>query len=461
MRAVAIAAIALVGAVGCSSTDEQPPPVPGEPGGWGPGTAVPSTPHAELRGHYDVRGLIHSHSVYSHDACDGEPREGDENTGPINEPCLDDFRRDMCTVKHDFIMLTDHGTSFGSSEYPDVLLHRAGDELIEHDGLPTGNRAVCADGGSPVTILAGTETGTMPVGIEGHVADEPADRMAVYSAATAEAIDALKAQGAVALVAHTEDWTVEQLTTLPLDGFEMYNVHANLVANPAPLLDFFLKLDAPEELPDPDALLIGAIEEDPRYLETWAAVLAGGIKRVTTMGSDCHRNTFPTLLEDGERVDSYRRCMSWFSNHLLVARESYDDRDLKDALREGRLYGSFDILGYPKGFDFHAEDGGASREMGSEVTVGATLVVVMPEVTDLGADVEPPTLTARILRAETDHWEVVDEADADLSFTTTEPGAYRAEIRMQPRHLRYWLEPYGELADKDFAWVYANPIYVR
>ena len=31
------------------------------------------------------------------------------------------------------------------------------------------------------------------------------------------------------LVAHTEDWTVDQLVNLPLDGFEMYNIHANLL----------------------------------------------------------------------------------------------------------------------------------------------------------------------------------------------------------------------------------------
>ena len=48
-----------------------------------------------------------------------------------------------------------------------------------------------------------------------------------YTDSSSTAIARHKSAGAVVLVAHTEDWTPEQLTTLPLDGFEMYNLHAN------------------------------------------------------------------------------------------------------------------------------------------------------------------------------------------------------------------------------------------
>jgi hypothetical protein len=110
----------LLGAVG-ACTDESVTPAPQEPTGWTPGHHLPSD-HDGPRGLLDVRGLIHAHSVYSHDACDGEPR--DPTTDAINEPCFDDFRRDLCTAGHDFVMLTDHDDSFSRTEYPEVLLYR-------------------------------------------------------------------------------------------------------------------------------------------------------------------------------------------------------------------------------------------------------------------------------------------------------------------------------------------------
>ena len=104
------------------------------------------------RGLVDVRGAIHAHSVYSHDACDGLPR--DEATDAINEPCLDDLRRGLCDARHEFVMLTDHGESFARTEFPDVLLHRAGDTLVERSGAPTANWIACPDG-ARVLVLAG------------------------------------------------------------------------------------------------------------------------------------------------------------------------------------------------------------------------------------------------------------------------------------------------------------------
>ena len=142
-----------------------------------------------------------------------------------------------------------------------------------------------------------------------------------------------------ALVAHTETWTVDQLATLPLDGFEMFNLHANLFAGIGAAVPLLANREsAPELLPASDLVLLPIVSEDPAYVNTWGSVLARGVRRVTTMATDCHRNSFPQLLPDGERIDSYRRMMRWFSNHLLVRPKSdgtWDDADLKEALRAG------------------------------------------------------------------------------------------------------------------------------
>jgi hypothetical protein len=404
--------------------------------------------------------------VYSHDACDGAPR--DPLTDAINQPCLDDFRFGLCKSQHDFVMLTDHNESFGRSEYPDTLLFDAGrgDVLLERNGEPVANWLMCPDSHTPL-VLAGCESGTMPVGLERHVAATPDERGAVYGADTPDAIQREKSEGAVSLVQHTEDWTVDQLSTLPIDGFEMYNLHANTILAAGAVIGLLSDLHkAPEELPDSDLAFLPLFSEDDRYIGTWGSVLASGVKRVTTMATDCHQNTFKDILPDGERIDSYRRMMGWFSNHLLVkpdAKGGFGDQELKEALRSGRLYGAFEVLGFPIGFDYHAEIGAETHEMGESVPLasGVTLFVARPSVEDLDPSVTPPELTLRILKARDGGWDAVAESDSDLSFSPKEPGAYRAEVRMRPRHLERYLSSYDDMAAKDFVWIYANPIYVE
>lgn len=450
-------------AVSCEGGEE--PSDGGARHAWAPGEVLYDTPAPDPRGWLDLRGLIHAHSVYSHDACDGKPREGE--TGPVNEPCLDSFRRALCRTEHDFVMLTDHNTSFGDSEFPDVLLYReaAGDALIRRDGKPVANRAACPDGGHPVLVMAGTESATVAVGLESHVSPDVETRHAVYGDATAEAIETMKAHGAISLLMHTDEWTVEQITTLPVDGFEMYNLHANALRGAGGALSLITKLRTPEELPQSDLVFLPIVNEDPRYTDTWGSVLATGARRVTTMATDCHENTFPQILPDGERIDSYRRMMLWFSNHLLVRPKpdgSWDDTSLKDALRAGRLYGAFEIFGYPHGFDYHAAEGGAAREMGESASLaaGATLHVTRPSVSLLDRRAQAPIITVKLLRAREGGWDTVAEGQGDLDYTPAAPGAYRAEVRIVPRHLREYLASYAELADQDFVWIYANPIYV-
>jgi hypothetical protein len=432
---------------------------------WEPGVVYPSSDALE-RGLLDRRGLIHAHSVYSHDACDNEPR--DPVTGELDLACLADFRFGMCKTRHDFVMLTDHDEMFAETSYPDALLYAPdlGDTLLERDSEPVGNWLTCPeeDAAHRALVLAGCEAGTMPVGLDRHVAADAAGRSLVYGAKGPEAIQTLKDNGAVALVAHTEGWSVDELVNLPLDGFEMYNLHANLEGNLGAAVGLITKLSTPEQLPHSDLVLLPVVTEDPVYLEHWGSVLARGARRVTTMATDCHENVFQQPLPDGERVDSYRRMMLWFSNHLLVtptADGGFDDRSLKDALRAGRLYGAFELLGYPAGFEFTGLDGGEVREMGSELSMsrGAELHVRLPTVRGLDAARQPPR-TLRLLRAKDAGWDVIAEGDTDLSVNVDQPGAYRAEVRMVPTHLEPYLSSYADLAQREFVWIYSNAIYV-
>ncbi len=414
---------------------------------WAPGQTRPSA-HAERRGLKDVRGIIHAHSIYSHDACDGEP----EKDGVRDEACLADLRRGVCQSGHDFVMLTDHSDAFAQTEFPEVLLYRPelGDALHERGGRAVASTIRCDD--REVMLLAGTETAVMAVGLEGHLEDRT-----LYGRPEPDAIAKMHDRGAVVLLQHTEDWTVEQLATLPVDGFEMYNLHANTLNAAGDVLELLLRLERGDtDLMHPDLAFLAIVNEDDRYLSRWSQTLAQGVRRATTMGTDCHRNTFQAELADGERVDSYRRMMVWFSNHLLV--DGDDDLALKRALANGRLYGAFEAFGYPVGFDYFA----TGAEMGDEVPLaGAKLEVRAPTMQDLDPAVTPPEITTRLLRATTEGWAEVASGPGDLSFTPTEAGAYRAEVRIVPRHLADAMASYRSLAAESYVWIYANPIYVR
>jgi hypothetical protein len=180
------------------------------------------------------------------------------------------------------------------------------------------------------------------------------------------------------------------------------------------------------------------------------------------LASDIHRNVFDGATPDGERLDSYRRLMHWFSNYVLLPPGEIDDAALKQAIGHGRLYGAFDSFGYAIGFDFYAQVGSTVYEMGDEVPEGDTpeLVLVLPAVHHLDPDGLQPAIRGRILRASDGEWDEVAEGPSDLSHTAG-PGIYRAEVRIFPDHTRPWL---NMLADEYLAeekvWVYSNPIYV-
>ncbi len=458
-------AVCTVVAAACAAPP-TPPPAPV----WSPGVLYPAQGAVD-RGLVDVRGLVHAHSVYSHDACDGAPVG--EN-GVRDAVCADDFRRGLCQSQHDFVFLTDHSESFDTTEFPETLLFEPalGDVLVDRGGGPTANRITCDDG-HDVLIMAGTEHGLMPVGLERHLEDRSLYGD-VEAARGIEAAAALHEAGAVVLLAHPEDYTPEQLRVLPVDGFEMYNLHANMLLGSVFALDLVLRaVDDDPGLPHPDLMVLTLWSEDSRYLERWGKVLASGKRIVSTMGTDCHRNTFRTVLADGERADSYRRMMIAFSNHLLVKADdpsAIDDADLKEALAHGRAWGAFEMLGYPVGFDATATSGGDVFEIGDDVPVGSTIHARMPTVRDLDPQREPPRVVLRLLRAEDSAagFTEVAQGESDLDVVADVAGAWRVEVRMLPLHLRQDLgdEDFrilDERADEghDYVWIYANPFYVQ
>lgn len=402
------------------------------------------------------RGIIHAHSPYSHDACDGEPFID----GVRNEPCFEQIRAAMCDTRQDFVFLTDHDDLFASYDYPEVLLYAEGDRLIERGGEPVANRVVCGDG-HEVIVAAGTESGMMPIGIEHHLGDTVEARNAAYNDVSVEGVRALQEAGALVFLHHTEEWPVETILELPIDGIEIFNLHRNVMDNMGMVANLLIMLaDRPDRVPDVELGLVAFFQESEADLYRWSmAVMERRMPGV--LATDVHRNAFAGESPDGERLDSYRRLMHWFSNYLLLPEGEIDDLTLKEAIGRGRMYGAFDVLGYPIGFDFHASSDGEVFEMG-DVTPSsepAELTLTLPEVVGLPAEAPQPTIRGVILRADQGEWEEVASDGSDISVEV-EPGVYRAEVRIIPEHLRASMGRFaGDYLDERI-WIYSNPIYV-
>ncbi len=94
--------------------------------------AGPPSPYTE------TRGLIHMHSIYSHDACDGEGF----TSGKPNLQCLKELREAVCQNGFDFMFLTDHPSNMKDYTLQQDMLHdaAAGDTLVLDKGKPIANK---------------------------------------------------------------------------------------------------------------------------------------------------------------------------------------------------------------------------------------------------------------------------------------------------------------------------------
>ncbi len=467
IHALCAAALALGG---CGDDDRPPPDAPPLPA-WQPGLPT-SAVMGERRGLVPARGIIHLHSPYSHDACDGDPRPG----GAPDEACLASLRAALCTTRMDFAALTDHDASMADEDFATLFLVRGADRLVMGpSGTPIASRLACADG-HQVLLTVGSENPIMPIMLDRHVDGTVAERHATYDGDSPAAVAAFRAAGATVWIAHTEQRTTAELVTLAPDGVEIYNLHANL--DPDIRRDF---LDLPEngaimaalsfggmdvDGPEPDLALLSFLEPSTPALGRWMELLARGVQVAASAGTDAHENTLPLILRDGERGDSYRRLLRWFSNVALVA-DRTDPAQLEAAIKAGRSFVAFELLGTPVGFDARAVAGATVTELGGSVSAmdGARFELTVPTIAELDPGLPTPIIHARVLliaRGGAGSPELLAEGPGPtLSVTLDRPGAVVVQIVMTPRHLGPYLGRLGPAhAQRELPWIYSNPIYV-
>lgn len=425
------------------------------------------------RGLTAARGIVHLHSPYSHDACDGMPR--DEVTNAPNEPCLADLRAALCTTRIDFAALTDHDDTMADEEFTTLFSMRGTDEAVRNAAAEQIASRIRCDDGHQVLVSIGGENDLMPIMLDRHPPGTVAERHAIYNGNDAAAADAFRAAGGLVWVAHTESKELATLRDVAPHGIEVYNLHANI--DPDIRKDYLglpsgTALAAAAEFadtnpghPEPDLAMLAFLVPNEPSIAKWNTLLGEGRKLAATAGSDAHQNAIPIPLADGERGDSYRRVLRWFGNIAIVA-DPHDPAQIEQALAAGRLFTVVEMLGTPAGFDVRATDpGGAVHEIGETVPQGSRLEIDVPVVRGLDPGLPAPVIRTRAIWIEPGGTvtEIVDSTtDPQITVNLGAPGAYRIEISMIPRHLGPYLGDLGPaMAEVEVPWIYVSPFYVQ
>lgn len=458
-----IAPLTLLAVMACGTTapvDEPETDLPDTDvrGVWNPRLPPAGTAIAPLRGQVHQRAVFHLHSPYSHDACDGAGWVD----GALDTQCRDDLRAALCTLRFDAAFLTDHPDYGDAQPFEDLFHGQPGDTLVTgEDGEIVANEITCDDG-HVVRWRAGFEDDLMPVGMRRHVHDDPEVRHALMNGSDAASFEAMHDAGATVMVAHTEGRALEALEDLQdlgLHAVEAFNVHA--MFSPG-IRTEDLGLDgigwasdigpflASDTTAEPDLLFLGVHQQQDPSIAKWDALLQRG-PMMATAGSDAHQNVLPALLADGERVDSYRRTLRWFSTILVTEDRSLAALDAAVAAR--RAFVAFEILGTPTGFDVHVADGDTVHEMGSDAPQGDLVVTCPTLASGSPRGDDDPEITVKVFK-DGALWQ-----EGCGTWPTT-PGVYRVRVDMTPHHLAPFLgsEPAPYL--KPYPWLYSGAVRV-
>lgn len=520
-RGVSLSLLACLAACGTSRSSEST--APGDvretaPAPTSTATSSPSSPDAQaalpMPRYQEVRGVMHVHSAFSHDACD---EQGLSGTTP-NAACVAALREAPCKVGLQFVGLTDHPAHMREFTPKELLLFDAakGDELVlGADGSPVGNKVKCANGQSVLFTFGYESTHTLPIALERQPTLYEAYTNDRTPAQITALVSDLKAAGAVVGLAHSEeaDMPADLIVQGGADVMEWYNPHGNfktvfggdkLGGNVSEVfslvrgIDDFLKGSTSGA--HPDLIYLRILPSWPKEgFDKWRTVQRSrhvpGI-----LGSDVHQNVSvdpvckgtvqqalcqglaggrlaalallaaggQLIMSDNQRMDSYERIMRWLHNRILV--DEVSPKAIADALRNGRSYGLFSVFGEPVDFSFVGRRDNDVRTMGEEMKAPAALQVRVPQPRSIvgGATFDAAQAAKAELRVvlfRTDASGTTEVARTNtigstLAFDAKDPGSYHIEIWVKPKHLTSALGGQSGLADAEYLWLITNPLRV-
>jgi hypothetical protein len=166
-------------------------------------------------------------------------------------------------------------------------------------------------------------------------------------------------------------------------------------------------------------------------------------------GPDASARSFP-FSDYLVKFPSYQKSFELMSNHLLLSSEltgnpQRDKQKLLQALQEGQFYFALDLLGDPKGFFSYVQDEQKTYPIGSRLNLkkGLRLIVQLPAVPEDFYEIVIFKNGQRVFVGN----------DPVIRFNLTEPGVYRAVVRVRVNL------PFPE-NPKWFSWIFTNNFYI-
>lgn len=237
---------------------------------------------------------------------------------------------------------------------------------------------------------------------------------------TSAIVGAIHDQGGLAIVASPAGFTSPNSYALA-DGMEIFNQRAAWLRQSASMLYLRALFFGTDHF----LLSLGPLR--PAELAIYDRMASGSsVTLVAGMGAPDNMSVM------GSKVGSYDQLFLYYTTHLLASQRT--TQPLMDALRNGRAYVSFDVLGYVGQFAFYAQDGQVKTMMGSQVTLAPGLIL----------KTELPDKADRIVMLQNGTRVASDRNATRLSFTPKSPGAYRVVAYR-----------------RGYPWILSNPVYVR
>lgn len=387
----------------------------------------------------EYRGVMHSHSEVSHDSI------------MKHEDILAALKEAGCR----FILMSDHCVD-GKADYS-----------WGWKGLHDG-----------VLFVRGFEMGYgfIPWGLPDDTVLSKSDPPEVL----AQQIEEL---GGTLAICHSEEernWELPQIKAM-----EVYNVHTNIILKEEEDDDFMRNLFKEVIINHrayPEQTIRTLFDRDvlDLMLRKWDGLNTGDRTLTGFAGNDCHNNfgyrgiyteddaiyvidtghddpaekaaefelnvltrllarmLFAGPLEPGKEVfrfdlDPYARMSHYVNTHVLAGELS--EPSVLEAVREGRAFFAFNMIGDATGFAFVAQNGGEKATLGEQIALAPG--------TKLRAESPLPCRFILVRNGE----RIAEMAGPSLEYDVSEPGKYRLEAEL-------------DIAGEWTPWVYTNPIEV-
>jgi hypothetical protein len=394
--------------------------------------SIASASSADAAPHHRYRGAIHVHTTYS------------DGSGTFEE-----VMQAAQATELDYVIFSDHNT---------LLPLRDGHERYWGRTLALVGTEISTDAGHCLGL-------DLPASIQWDTRDPQA------------VIDRVNAAGGFTILAHpmSPRWTWTDWSVRGYTGIEIINLSSLFDDDLLAAADG-LRIDgrsitrlvemAQRYLADPDRTMYRITNSEvDRERNQWDRLLRQGRQVVGTGAVDAHARIpvagtvfrVPTYQEAFESVQTYAVTLAPLRRQLAP-----DKGEIYRAYRNGRLYMVYPRVAPAPEFEFYAQEGDREAIMGQPMKLDSQVRLI----------VRAPGHPRPLIRLMRDGREVATAEDERLEWTTSEPGAYRAEVYAAERAGRL-LDPLRGLRLPTIGdllrtrrldlrpWIYANPITIR